>query len=129
MRLPAYGVRRRTHAIFFRHSRRPALHAGVVDALGSAPGLRRLAAGFHSGPIALRERDDFVQLLFREREPGFELRIEACFEVEIDRRVKQRARWSDPQSILTDRLHGAVEQRALRFEIGTPHVPPVNHAG
>ena len=77
----------------------------------------------------MRERDDFLKLLLREGEPALELRIEFRLEVEIERRVQQRARGSDPQSILTDRLRGAVEQRALRLEIRAPHIPAVNHAG
>ena len=77
----------------------------------------------------MRERDDFLKLLLREGEPALELRIEFRLEVEIEGRVQKRARGGDPQSILTDRLRGAAEQRALRLEVRAPHVPAVNHAG
>src|SRR5260370_38851828 len=100
-----------------------------MEVVGAPPRLRRLAAGFHRATIALRQRDDFLKLLFREGEPALQLRIEPRLEVEIERRVQQRARGGNPESILTDRLRGAVEQRTLRPELCAPHVPAGNQPG
>src|SRR5260370_12987621 len=98
-----------------------------MEVVGAPPRLRRLAAGFHRATIALRQRDDFLKLLFREGEPALELRIEPRLEVEIERRVQQRARGCNPQSILPARLRGPRHQRTPRLETCPPQVPAANH--
>src|SRR5260370_34117904 len=98
-----------------------------MEVVGAPPRLRRLAAGFHSVAIALRQRDDFLKLLFREGEPALQLRIEPRLEVEIERRGQQRARGGNPEASLTDRLCRGGGQRTLRLATFAPRRPAVKH--
>ena len=125
--LPAHGERRTAHAVFLRHRAGPALHRGVVDSCRRATRFRGPAAALDRLLVALRQCDDLLQLLLGECEPALQLRVELGLEIEVERRMQQRARGRHPQPVFPHLRGRPLHQRCLLREIRAPYVATVDH--
>ena len=82
-------------------------------------------ATFRQGPA---EHAKLADLLHRERQPAFDIRIEVGFELEIDRRVQQRARWRDLHAILAELCDHRLQPIEDRRQVRPPDVAAVDDA-
>ena len=114
----------------------PLLDIGVVGALGGGAGLHALGVGLDLltdgvGAVgdSLGDEGDLNDLLAGEGEPVTDFLVELLLAGEGVGSVEERAGGGDNDTLLTDLLHGLLDDLNGLLEVGLPDVTAVNDTG